>query len=668
MKPILQLLRQPMKTFSGIILVALAVAILCLCLGQSMIISNFEASLDTVFSTIALPTEIYQVSSETGRLEMNIPKDISQWIREMAADNQNIVKAVAAPGLASAYIRELKQDNYTQHKPVFEGPYSTLTQNGTPYNGAMFVVTVTENKAVLPTTIPAIRVIGVIDSVVCLEKGFADPTGFEIEMFILMNEIADAESIDLEVGQSYLIYGTEYYDADWELRCELAETIGIEEDMVAPFDPDCLEYYSDEAIEKNQKQSPIAYAVAQYTDYENDFVAVFTNKDIEKYRSCDLFIKNTCDISEFQNQEDVPKAAYVKLEDTVEEFLASEDGTVWQQVMDNLRISNQAFPVIGVDNLKHIADFARGTAEVTMGRSFTEEEMESSKRVCIISQTVASAAGVNVGDTITLQYYAHDGDSTYTSSLDRKIVDSTGINVINPGAEFYTSMTPFVNDGEEYTIIGLYTQKNAWCNLEENPYSFTPNTVFVPKTSVSVEMQYTNQGLFGAIELYNGSLEDFYNIIDDAGHSALFVCYDQGYSIVVDNLQNYEELAKQAMVVGAVIYTIILMLYLLIYPAQQGKTLRQMGAMGANWVEKSDHVVSMGLGILLPGTAIGTALAIFLWDSVVKILTSVVVVELDLSMNVGVILFVALRQLLLAVAMTLLVALPTILNKSMNRR
>ena len=668
MKPILQLLRQPMKSFSGIIVVALAVAILCLCLGQSMILADFESSLDTVFSTMALPTEIYQVSTETGRLEMNIPNEISQWIRDMASNNQDIVKTVASPGLASAYIRELNQDNYTQHKPISEGPYSTLTQDGTAYHGAMFVVTVTENEEVLPTTIPAMRVIGVIDSAVCLEKGYADPTGFKIEMFILMNDIADAELIDLEVGRSYLVYGTEYYDADWELRCALAESSDIEEDMVAPFNPDCVKYYSDEAIENNKKHSPIEYAVAQYTNYENDFVTVFTNQDMEKFRSCDLFIKNTSDIPEFQNQGDAPKASYVKLDSTVEEFLASEDGIVWQELLDNLRISNQAFPVIGVDNLMHIADFARGTAEVTIGRSFTQAEIESGKKICVISQTVATAAGLDIGDTITLQYYAHDENSAYTSSLVRKAVNATGINVINPGAEFYTSMTPFATDGELYTIVGLYTQKNAWCNLEENPYSFTPNTVFVPKASVTVEMQYTDQGLFGAIELYNGSLEDFYNIIDDAGHSALFICYDQGYSIVEDNLQNYENLAKQAAVVGVVIYTIILLLYLLLFPAQQGKTLSLMGALGANLWEKSKHIVVMGLGILLPGTAIGTTLAVLLWDSMVETLTSAVVVELALSLDLGTILFVALGQLLLAVALTLLVSLPMVFRNSMNRR
>lgn len=668
MRPIQQLLRQPMKTISGMILITLAVAVLCLCLGQAMIVADFEASLDTVFTTIALPTEIYQVSSGTGSLEAYLPEDISRWMKEMAANNQEIVKAVASPGLASAYIRELNQDNYTQHKAFAKEPYNTLTQNGTPYHGAMFVVTITENNGLLPTTVPAMRMTGVIDSVVCLENGYADPTGFEIEMFILMNDKADADWIDLEVGQTYLIYGTEYYDKDWEFRCALAETRSMDVDMVAPFDPDLLTYYSDEAIGKNIKRSPIEYAVAQYTDYENDFAAVFTNRDMEKFRSCSLHIKNTCDIPEFQNQEDTPKAAYVKLEGTAGEFLASEAGAAWQQLLKNLRISNQAFPVIGVNNLMHIADFARGTAEVTMGRSFTQADTESGNKVCIISQTVATAAGLTVGDTITLQYYEHDGNSTYTSSFAKKVANSTGINVINPGAEFYTSMTPFANDGEEYTIIGLYAQKNEWCDLAENPYSFTPNTVFVPQASVTVEMQYTNQGLFGALELYNGRLDDFYSIIDEAGHSALFVCYDQGYSIVVDNLQNYGELARQAAAVGVVIYAIILLLYLVTFPAQQGKTLRLMGAMGASWREKSTHIVTMGLGILLPGTAIGAALAVLLWDIVVETLTSVVVVELDLSINLGIILFVALGQLLLAVAMTLLVSLPMTSSKSVNRR
>ncbi len=118
MKSMAQLLRQPIKTVSGMILVALAVAILCVCVGQALVASHFEASLGQSFTTIALPTEIYQLNGYDA-VKQTLPEEVSAWIRKMQAENPDIIKAVAAPGLASAYVPELEQDNYTNY------PYNT---------------------------------------------------------------------------------------------------------------------------------------------------------------------------------------------------------------------------------------------------------------------------------------------------------------------------------------------------------------------------------------------------------------------------------------------------------------------------------------------------------------------------------------------------------------
>ena len=56
MKTIKQLLRQPLKTLLGVILMTLAVAVLCVCVGQALAAQTTKQQLDERFSTVAVPS------------------------------------------------------------------------------------------------------------------------------------------------------------------------------------------------------------------------------------------------------------------------------------------------------------------------------------------------------------------------------------------------------------------------------------------------------------------------------------------------------------------------------------------------------------------------------------------------------------------------------------
>ena len=56
-----QLLRQKAKTISGVLLVAMAVAVLCVSLGQALAATETDISLDYGFTTVALlAPRVYQ--------------------------------------------------------------------------------------------------------------------------------------------------------------------------------------------------------------------------------------------------------------------------------------------------------------------------------------------------------------------------------------------------------------------------------------------------------------------------------------------------------------------------------------------------------------------------------------------------------------------------------
>ena len=612
MKSIKQLLRQPMKTLSGIILVALAVAILCLCLGQTLVMESYIASLHDVFTTIALPSFFYH-SGDEFQAAANFPEEISQAIRQIVAEHPDVVKAVASPGLASAYIPALTMDYAYRYPNVVSDPesgyYLRFFDGHYFANGAVLEVTITkyvekDERGAGP------YLYAVIESTPGLAEDYGDLTGVQVKIGRSFNPDTNGfesqADVPLEIGQRYLIH-TLRFDG------------------------------SDLIVDPGSDEEPICQVF--FTAYHK----ITANLDIENIEAYEVPV-------------------YARLDGTVEDFLASEEGAVWREALERIAINNHAFPVLGVDNLDHISNFNRGLANITAGRNFTQEELASGAKVCVISETVARNSGLSVGDTVTLQYYQHDENDVYGKSL------AKGKGIINPTAEIYSPMTPFVNDGETYTIVGLYTQRDAWCQIIDNLYSFTPNTVFVPKNSVTVEMQYTNQGTFGVLELYDGTITEFYDIITQTGYPLLFECFDQGYEATKESLDTFGSLSEQVMTIGMVVYSAILLLFLLLFPAQQGRTMRMMRSLGTPWQKECVHILVSGFGILLPGTVLGTAASILLWDGTIVALTEAIAVELNLKLDPDMIIGVAAAQLLLALVLTLLVSVPALLSNPMKRK
>ncbi len=108
MRTLKQLLRQPVKTAAGIVMIALATAILVTCAGQYLAAGLTRDELEYNYNTVALTTRKYSWEHE-------------EWIQETAEDHPELIKAISDTGLISAYIPELTPDNYTQHFQAAEG-------------------------------------------------------------------------------------------------------------------------------------------------------------------------------------------------------------------------------------------------------------------------------------------------------------------------------------------------------------------------------------------------------------------------------------------------------------------------------------------------------------------------------------------------------------------
>lgn len=683
MRSVRQLLRQPIKTLTGVVLVALAVAILCVCVGQAAAAANMRAAVEASYKTVALPTGkfLYEEDMES----------VEEWTRQLIKENPDIILQDSRTGLASAWIEDLTPDNYVRYLRANTATHAMngvlmADPRGAPYTGALLVVRLDDFNHIsheLGDGTVYTELEGTVEQVLGLEEGYNDPTGYGIFLSVIM---PDSDSMNqlldgLQVGSRYLVYGTDYTDRDWLLRSSMMEdssggngdgyssTVG-EGFEVQKFTPENLFFINGETEEEWQALIDRGLAIKNVAYYRQNFVKEDGTKDyyieaftawemVHYYNKVTLTLK---DPSQYTGDAAHEAPTIVALDGTVEEFLASDAGKLWAEALKQTQISNHTFPIAGVDDLRFVADFAMQKTAVTEGRIFTDEELASGARVCVISDVLARRNGLSVGDTISARFFTPDKSSPLYTDI------SKNQGLINATADFFTAGAVMAQEEIQYTVVGIYSQSSLWDTTAENLYAFTPNTIFVPKTAVTGEMKYSANGMFRTLLLKNGSVTEFNARLSAAGLESLFSCYDQGYSDLVENLFSYDMIARQALQIGLIVYGIVIGLYLLLFPGRQGKELATMSSLGTQRSRRFLHMLLGSLGILIPGTVLGIALGIALRQEVLSALTQTVSVVLPLEMDPKSLVNVGLAQLLAATGLTMAVALPMTRNRSLMQR
>lgn len=252
MKSFRQLLRQPIKYFAGLILMTVAAAIVCVCVGQAFAAHNTAIELDKQFVSVVLPKGEGRLETVGDYVIMHSPVEPTEafqtWLREMAQTHPEIVKSVKNHGLLSANIPELDPLNYTNGgfitEKYTEGDRSFFNYDpetdGRPYSSAMFVITLEEVSKSIPLEMDqtitlghphtikdfypedlywnwaddlgedlatvgyTVTLSGTITDVISLQEGFRDPTGMTARLKLTLPLAWQFGAMKLEVGQSYL--------------------------------------------------------------------------------------------------------------------------------------------------------------------------------------------------------------------------------------------------------------------------------------------------------------------------------------------------------------------------------------------------------------------------------------------------------------------------------
>ena len=429
---------------------------------------------------------------------------------------------------------------------------------------------------------------------------------------------SDAAGKALQAGQRILVFTHNYRDLDFEQRCLIAEdlrlsgyevdprSLDIENNLIRYADrttaititdgegnpwPDDAPLYKDpvtgsESTIDLRRLNTIAFNVDDcsqpWTSYDEQW-----NVEEQKW---EWTVQR---VIAYDTDYDLASFTILPEGVTAEEMIASSP--TWQKAMESVRVNSHSVPVLAVNHLEALADFAAGTTMVTQGRSISQAEYDSGAAVCLVSESLARENGLNVGDVLPLSLYEYDQDLRYSY-----------IHEYNPRPSCYLPDQGFQQE-TEYTIIGLYRQSNEWVTT---PTSFTPNSVFVPEKSVTCQTVTGNYGVWSSLILQNGTIDQVEARLEENKLGGAVTYYDQGYSDIVESLDGYTRVSRTVLLVGLALWAVVLAAYCVLLPMQESKTALRMWTLGAKRRDIAGQIWTPSALMALAGTIIALAVSI----------------------------------------------------------
>jgi hypothetical protein len=216
--------------------------------------------------------------------------------------------------------------------------------------------------------------------------------------------------------------------------------------------------------------------------------------------------------------------SYAKIQGSLEEFLSSDAGTVWKSTIKRKEVMKESVKIVTTNDIGSIPLFSSGMAYISEGTSFKQDEYLSGKKLCVISGQLAKSNNIKIGDNIDLKFWSNGYD----------------LELVNSGTVWccgsYLSSSAFLDEGV-YSVVGIYMNDGAW---DMEGYGFTPNTVFIPESSVNDAVRVasflsdTDEDEYIGIPdsrtyiLKMGEASAFNVDMETAGYGGMFFYYESG--------------------------------------------------------------------------------------------------------------------------------------------
>ena len=629
MNPMHQLTRRPVKAAFGALLLALAGVILALSGGQFWAAVQTRAGVEETYTTVAVVTGGKRQLVSSGDIvyeDIGPTYEANEFLKETAQKGWSIIRGQATMGLAGGYSPKLTPLTTFYQMDVDSSDTRIDNDEDVPYNFAILEIEITEvgeERVYYPREYDTGAffnwvVSGKVLGVQAMSGDWNDPTGRNANFYLQITGESDAAGKALQAGQRILVFTHNYRDLDFEQRCLIAEDLRLSGYEV---DPRSLDIENN-MIRYADRTTAITITDGEGNPWPDDAPLykdpVTGNESTIDLRRLNTIAFNVDDCSQpwtlYDEQWNVEEqkwewtlqrviaydtdydlASFTILPEgvTAEEMIASSP--TWQKAMESVRVNSHSVPVLAVNHLEAMADFAAGTAMVTQGRSFSQKEYSSGAPVCLISESLARENGLNVGDPLPLSLYEFDRDLWYNFVCE-----------YNPRPTCYLPDQGFQQE-TEYTIIGLYRQSNEWVTT---PTSFTPNSVFVPEKSVNCPTVYGNLGVWSSLILQNGAIDQVEARLEAENLGGRATYYDQGYSGIVESLDGYTRVSRTVLLVGLALWAVVLAAYCVLLPMQESKTALRMWTLGAKRRDIAGQIWTPSALMAAAGTVIALAVSI----------------------------------------------------------
>lgn len=636
MNPLHQLTRRPVKAAFGVLLLALAGAILCLSGGQYWAAVQTRATVERTYTTVAVITGLG--SSEETADSMNAESlrqdsafGAAIFFQEPEQQSWDIIRSRPTVGMVSGYSPCLKPaiSLYTGHR-----------SSDAPYEYSIVEIradAVTEriNDWFGESGSAVWQLDGQVLGIYGLNDAFRDPSGQRASVTLCQEYDDPAKLLHPEAGKRYLLLSHSYTDDEWSLRRNVADWVFMETNVQSdPWSldiPGNLIRYDQRANPDGTKYRRPAHD-GEFTDDADGFVELapdeliysdpatgieVTNIDPDDFGRFSFAVDALKDTGEIMVEDpqqpgnwrletvDYTQYNLPSIQELPDGVTAQEviDGTSsWRMAMESIQTNNHSVPVLAVDSVEGMLEFASGRTQITQGRSISQEEYHDGAAVCLISETLARESGLDVGDTLPLSLYEKE-----------KNLMPTMVGDSDPTASYYLPQRGFQQE-TEYTVIGLYRQSSEW---SETVASFTPNSVLTPKKSVTCAMETGDcaieaspSGLWGTMILKNGTAGQMEARLAENNLAGTVTYYDQGYSGIMESLDGFSRVSRTVLWVGLALWVVVLAAYCVLFPLQEGKTALRMWTLGTVKQDITGSIWLSSAAVAVIGTVIALAVSI----------------------------------------------------------
>ena len=679
MNPMHQLTRRPVKAAFGALLLALAGAILCLSGGQYWAAVQTRAAVERTYTTVAVITGLG--SSEETADSMNAESlrqdsafGAAIFFQEPEQQSWDIIRSRPTVGMVSGYSPCLKPaiSLYTGHR-----------SSDAPYEYSIVEIradAVTEviNDWFGESGCASWQLDGQVLGIYGLNDAFRDPSGQRASVTLCQVYDDPAKLLHPEAGKRYLLLSHSYGDSEWSLRQNVADWVFMETNVQS--DPWSLDI-SGNLIRYDQRKNqsehwyhtagdaaeePVEFAPDELLYSDPTTGVEVMNVDLDSFGlfsfAVDMF-KDTGEIMVEDPQqpgnwrpETVDYTQYnlpsiQELPDGVTAQEVIDSTSSWRMAMESIQTNNHSVPVLAVDSVEGMLEFASGRTQITQGRSISQEEYRDGAAVCLISETLARESGLDVGDALPLSLYEKE-----------KNLVPTMVGDSDPTAYYYLPQRGFQQE-TEYTVIGLYRQSSEW---GKTVASFTPNSVLTPKKSVTCAMETGSSaieaspsGLWGTMILKNGTADQMESRLAENGLGGTVTYYDQGYSNIVESLDGYTRVSRTVLCVGLALWAVVLAAYCVLLPMQESKTALRMWTLGAKRRDIAGQIWTPSALMAAAGTVIALAVSIPGMSWATDKIQALTGSDLTLKVSVGQTVALCAGALAIALAVIALVSVST---------